>query len=166
MVTRKAIVNAARSWLGTPYHHQASLRGVGCDCLGLIRGLAGPRPSVHVTFMRARLGSRAIRIMGLGTMWRVVKSVIVAALAAASLTASVRAGEPGCVDWGKAASIIAQNGLLPASAVYQMVQQRTGGKVVSQALCKRGNRYVYKLVVLGPTGEVTNLTVDAATGQS
>jgi uncharacterized membrane protein YkoI len=47
-----------------------------------------------------------------------------------------------------------------------MVQQRTGGKVVSQALCKQGNRYVYKLVVLGPTGEVTNLTVDAATGQS
>jgi uncharacterized membrane protein YkoI len=98
-------------------------------------------------------------------MWRVLKSVIVAALAAALLTASVRAGELGCVDWGKAASIIAQNGLLPASTVYQMVQKRTGGKVVSQALCKQGNRYVYKLVVLGPTGEVTNLTVDAATGQ-
>lgn len=29
----------ARSWLGTPYHHQASLRGVGCDCLGLLRGI-------------------------------------------------------------------------------------------------------------------------------
>ncbi len=39
MVTRNAIVTAARGWLGTPYHHQASLRGVGADCLGLIRGL-------------------------------------------------------------------------------------------------------------------------------
>ncbi|MBN4046388.1 C40 family peptidase [bacterium AH-315-P15] len=29
----------ARTWLGTPYHHQASMRGVGCDCLGLIRGV-------------------------------------------------------------------------------------------------------------------------------
>ena len=29
----------ARQWLGTPYQHQASLRGVGCDCLGLIRGV-------------------------------------------------------------------------------------------------------------------------------
>ena len=29
----------ARQWLGTPYRHQASLRGVGCDCLGLIRGV-------------------------------------------------------------------------------------------------------------------------------
>ena len=27
------------SWLGTPYHDQASLKGVGCDCLGLARGV-------------------------------------------------------------------------------------------------------------------------------
>ena len=39
MTTREQIVTAARGWLGTPYHHQASVKGVGCDCLGLIRGL-------------------------------------------------------------------------------------------------------------------------------
>lgn len=33
------IVRAARSWLGTPYHHQASVKGVGADCLGLVRGV-------------------------------------------------------------------------------------------------------------------------------
>ena len=33
------ILAAARLWIGTPYRHQASLRGVGCDCLGLIRGV-------------------------------------------------------------------------------------------------------------------------------
>jgi len=38
-MTRDEIVEAARLWLGTPYHHQASLRGVGCDCLGLVRGV-------------------------------------------------------------------------------------------------------------------------------
>ena len=37
--TRSEIVRHARGWLGTPYHHQAAVRGVGCDCLGLIRGL-------------------------------------------------------------------------------------------------------------------------------
>ncbi|MGV2980286.1 NlpC/P60 family protein [Camelimonas sp. ID_303_24] len=37
--TRSAIVSEARRWLGTPYLHQASLRGVGCDCLGLVRGV-------------------------------------------------------------------------------------------------------------------------------
>lgn len=38
-LTRAAIVAAARGWLGTPYRHQASLRSVGCDCLGLLRGV-------------------------------------------------------------------------------------------------------------------------------
>jgi len=33
------VVEIARTWLGTPYHHQASLKGVGCDCLGLVRGV-------------------------------------------------------------------------------------------------------------------------------
>ncbi len=35
----KQVVAAARGWIGTPYLHQASLRGVGCDCLGLVRGV-------------------------------------------------------------------------------------------------------------------------------
>jgi NlpC/P60 family putative phage cell wall peptidase len=42
------VVAAARRWLGTPYHDQASVIGVGCDCLGLARGVwrevVGPEP--------------------------------------------------------------------------------------------------------------------------
>ncbi len=37
--SRDKVVDAARAWIGTPYHHQASLCGVGTDCLGLIRGV-------------------------------------------------------------------------------------------------------------------------------
>ncbi|RZJ01500.1 MAG: peptidase P60 [Brevundimonas sp.] len=33
------VVEEARRWLGTPYRHQASLLGVGADCLGLVRGV-------------------------------------------------------------------------------------------------------------------------------
>jgi NlpC/P60 family putative phage cell wall peptidase len=33
------VVAEALTWLGTPYRHQASLKGVGCDCLGLVRGV-------------------------------------------------------------------------------------------------------------------------------
>lgn len=33
------IVDVARGWIGTPYRHQASLKGAGCDCLGLLRGV-------------------------------------------------------------------------------------------------------------------------------
>ncbi len=38
-VCRCEIVREARSWIGTPYHHQASCAGVGTDCLGLVRGV-------------------------------------------------------------------------------------------------------------------------------
>ncbi len=33
------IVSAARGWIGTPYLHQASCKGAGTDCLGLLRGV-------------------------------------------------------------------------------------------------------------------------------
>jgi NlpC/P60 family putative phage cell wall peptidase len=38
-ITADSVVAEARSWIGTPYQHQASLKGVGCDCLGLVRGV-------------------------------------------------------------------------------------------------------------------------------
>ena len=38
-MNRNEIVAEARRWIGTPYRHQASLKGVGCDCLGLVRGV-------------------------------------------------------------------------------------------------------------------------------
>lgn len=45
---RAAILRAARGWIGTPYRHQASVRGEGADCLGLLRGVwrevIGPEP--------------------------------------------------------------------------------------------------------------------------
>ncbi len=37
--TRAAVLRCAASWLDTPYRHQASIKGIGTDCLGLIRGV-------------------------------------------------------------------------------------------------------------------------------
>lgn len=39
MISRGAILAEARDWIGTPYQHQASVKGAGCDCLGLVRGV-------------------------------------------------------------------------------------------------------------------------------
>jgi NlpC/P60 family putative phage cell wall peptidase len=33
---RLAVVASARDWIGTPYHHMADLKGVGCDCAMLL----------------------------------------------------------------------------------------------------------------------------------
>lgn len=39
MITREAIVQEARSWCGTPFHHEAALKGVGVDCAQLLRAV-------------------------------------------------------------------------------------------------------------------------------
>jgi NlpC/P60 family putative phage cell wall peptidase len=33
------VIALARQWIGTPYMHQAALRGVGCECAGLVSGV-------------------------------------------------------------------------------------------------------------------------------
>lgn len=33
------VVALARNWIGTPYRHQATVKGAGTDCLGLVRGV-------------------------------------------------------------------------------------------------------------------------------
>lgn len=38
-IARACVVDLARGWIGTPYRHQGTRRGVGCDCLGLVRGV-------------------------------------------------------------------------------------------------------------------------------
>ena len=37
-IGRRALAEA-RTWIGTPYRHQASAKGAGADCLGLVRGV-------------------------------------------------------------------------------------------------------------------------------
>ena len=88
-------------------------------------------------------------------MWRVPKPAIVAALSAALCAHVGQAAEPGCMEWSQAGPIIAENGLVPANVVFQNVQRRAGGKIVSQALCNSGGQFVYRLVGVG------TLTADA-----
>jgi NlpC/P60 family putative phage cell wall peptidase len=40
MITPADVVAEARSWVGTPYHHQARVKNVGVDCAGLVIGVA------------------------------------------------------------------------------------------------------------------------------
>lgn len=35
----QAVLAEAATWIGTPYRHQGSRKGIGCDCLGLVRGI-------------------------------------------------------------------------------------------------------------------------------
>ena len=39
-MTPETIITAARARAGTPFRHQGRLQGVGCDCVGLVVGVA------------------------------------------------------------------------------------------------------------------------------
>ena len=36
---REEALQLARTWIGTPYKHQAMKKGLGCDCAGLVMGI-------------------------------------------------------------------------------------------------------------------------------
>ena len=95
---------------------------------------------------------------------RAIRRFAVTALAAVAMTAAVPPAHADCVPWKSAGAVISQNSLVPGNVIYKKVQSKTGGKVISATLCENGNKFVYKIVVLGKKGDVKNLTVDARTG--
>jgi len=69
------IVAAARGWVGTPYRHRAALRGVGCDCIGLLRGVwadvIGPAPKLPPYGADWRDGTHSAELRALAERWLV-----------------------------------------------------------------------------------------------
>ncbi len=86
-MTREAIVAEAMSWLGTPYRHQASLKGTGCDCLGLLRGV-----------WRALYGVEPEAMPGYTPDWAEARGAETLAAAAARHMTAIAVGEAGPGD--------------------------------------------------------------------
>jgi len=59
---RDLIIAEARSWIGTPFHWEASVKGVGCDCKGLVAGVARNlgRPEAATAFANATAYHRQV----------------------------------------------------------------------------------------------------------
>lgn len=75
----------ARTWLGTPYRHQASVRNEGADCLGLVRGVwrevVGREPETPPAYRAdwAEVGGEET-LLAAARRWLVEKPVADAAL--------------------------------------------------------------------------------------
>lgn len=71
-----AVVRAARGWIGTPYVHQASVKGAGTDCLGLVRGiwreLVGAEPEIMPAYTQdwGEVGGAELLLGGAGRLLR------------------------------------------------------------------------------------------------
>lgn len=61
---RSLILSEAVRWLGTPYCHQASKRGAGADCLGLIVGIWNALSAHPITLPRQDQRSWADQAQG------------------------------------------------------------------------------------------------------
>jgi cell wall-associated NlpC family hydrolase len=84
MVTRKDIVDKAREFIETPFHHQGRLKHIGIDCVGLIYCVAkelgikihdktdygrAPRPDVLLTEIRKSLDEISIEEANIGDIF-------------------------------------------------------------------------------------------------
>lgn len=72
----RRVIAAARGWIGTPYHDQASVKGVGADCLGLARGIwrevVGPEPEAVPPYTRDWGEAAPVEVLAEGALsWMV-----------------------------------------------------------------------------------------------
>lgn len=61
MIAREAIIREASTWIGTRFRHQGAVKGVGCDCIGLIAGVA---KNVGIPEAEAFLADKEFRAYG------------------------------------------------------------------------------------------------------
>lgn len=115
-MTPQDIINEARSWVGTPFHHQGRVKGAGVDCIGLVIGVAH---ELCISDFDSTNYGRIPNplVMGKGLRENMIKTDLI---------------EPGCVLWFAFASapmhvgIVTDVGLIHA---YSLV-----GKVVETGL--------------------------------
>lgn len=128
-----AVVAAARAWLGTPYHDQASLRGVGCDCLGLARGV-----------WRDVVGAETLPIPAYSRDWGEVGPREVLAESADRVLIRIDVGEagPGAVVLFRmrAEAVVKHVGILTGEARFIHAYERLG--VVEQPLTPAWRRRI------------------------
>lgn len=125
---RARVVVAARSWIGTPYHDQASLRGVGCDCLGLARGV-----------WREVVGPERVAILPYSRDWGEIGRREVLAEGAAQVMIRIDPGEdipPGAVVLFRMRerAVVKHLGILTDAGTFIHATERLG--VVEQVLTK------------------------------
>lgn len=125
---RSDVVTCARRWIGTPYLHQGARRGVGCDCLGLVRGI-----------WRELFGSEPMPVPAYSPDWREAERDEALWLALAQVCREAREGDlmPGQILLFRmrAGSVAKHLGVLSlAGPAPRFIHAYSGHGVVENAL--------------------------------
>jgi hypothetical protein len=75
--------------------------------------------------------------------------------------ASAQTEQQCFTDWSDAAPVVARERLKPARAVQGAVRDQLGGDVVRITLCREGDGFVYRVVVRGLDGRISNMRLSA-----
>lgn len=70
---RNDILIEARSWVGTPYQHQAMVKGIGVDCVGFIVGVGLATGALTITRQQIKAYSGYGRLPDPETMGKVIR---------------------------------------------------------------------------------------------
>src|SRR5215472_5902170 len=68
-------------------------------------------------------------------------------------------------DHNRASRAVQQGKARPLADILNQVRGRLGGEVVGLKFKSKNGRYVYKLKVVTPAGQLREVSVDAATGE-
>jgi len=68
-------------------------------------------------------------------------------------------------DHNRASRAVEQGGARPLADILNQLHGRLGGEIVGLKFKRNNGRYVYKLKVVTPAGQLREVSVDAATGE-
>jgi cell wall-associated NlpC family hydrolase len=152
VIETASIIAEARTWIGTPWRHQAYQKGVGCDCAGLIRGVGNalgifdtrdgaPGTEVFAGYGRQPEPRKMLRALD-QFMVRVRPSTLPLPLREGTAT---RGSKPaGSQGWGR-------SGLTPPPSP---LPQREGGSMAGDVLLLRFDRDPQHLAILTGDGTI------------
>jgi uncharacterized membrane protein YkoI len=68
-------------------------------------------------------------------------------------------------DHNRASQAVEQGAARPLAQILDQVRGRLGGEIIGLKFKHKDNRYVYRLKVVTPAGQLREVSVDAATGE-
>jgi uncharacterized membrane protein YkoI len=98
---------------------------------------------------------------------RIATALVLLACLAVPGEASLGADRPGaCLTKAEQREAIATHQAVPLAAAVKVLRERgRRGEVVRASLCRRDDKLVYELTLLGRSGKVTRAVINAGNGE-
>ena len=94
-------------------------------------------------------------------VWGVILALAFDGLVLGNASAEMSPQSDCYTDWSSALPVVLREVLTPVRDLHARAREKNVGDVVRVTLCTEHGRYVYRLLVRGPTGQIAAQIVDA-----